>query len=100
MEEDIKLIVSERDGELVNILIPECQKEYEELMQKETGRVYKCKLELDTKEKLKPADLGGVVLITRDGRIVCRNTAESKLLLSYDELLPNIRAVLFPFKSK
>lgn len=98
MEESLKLIVLEKDAETVQGMIAECEKEYEELMKKETGREIKCKLELDASEALEEKDLGGVVLTTADGRIVCRNTVASKLRLSYDELLPKIRSLLFPNK--
>ena len=98
MEAEVKLIVSGNDKHPVKEMLPKCEKEYEELMQKETGKEYKCHLELDEVTNL-PADaFGGVNLTTRDGRIVCQNTVAGKLRLAYDELLPEIRALLFPSK--
>lgn len=45
-------------------------------------------------------DCGGVVLTSRDKRIVCNNTLKSRLDLCFEELLPQIRKVLFPIKEE
>jgi len=39
---------------------------------------------------------GGIIAVADDGRIVCDNTLEARLKLVYTELLPSIRAILFP----
>ena len=36
------------------------------------------------------------MLTSEDGKIVCLNTIENRLLLAYEELLPQVRALLFP----
>jgi len=38
---------------------------------------------------------GGLVLATPDGRIMCSNTLDSRLKLSFDALLPEIRTILY-----
>jgi V-type H+-transporting ATPase subunit E len=38
---------------------------------------------------------GGVILSAQDGRILCNNTLDQRLLLSYEQLLPEIRKALF-----
>lgn len=40
--------------------------------------------------------MGGIVLHTRKGRIVCSNTIDERLQLVYQEAIPEIRALLFP----
>jgi hypothetical protein len=40
--------------------------------------------------------MGGIVLHTRKGRIVCSNTIDERLQLVYQEAIPEIRAMLFP----
>lgn len=40
--------------------------------------------------------MGGIVLHTRKGRIVCSNTIDERLQLVYSEAIPEIRALLFP----
>ncbi len=39
---------------------------------------------------------GGVLLTALNGKIKCDNTMQSRLHLVYEELLPSIRAILFP----
>ena len=99
MEDGLKLTVTEKDKKMVEDVIKNCQDEYGELMSKETGREYKCTLALSEGKALQPeTDCGGVTLASNDGRIVCNNTVMSKLMLAYEELLPDIRALLFPNK--
>ena len=97
MESEVTLLVMERDRALNIEIIKECESKYEEIMKKETGREYKCKLEVSDKKALTPeADCGGILLNAKEGRIVCDNTIASKLTLVYEQLLPEIRAILFP----
>ena len=44
--------------------------------------------------------MGGIVLHTRKGRIVCSNTIDERLQLVYSEAIPEIRALLFPILIK
>ena len=41
-------------------------------------------------------ECGGVVLYNMNKRIVCTNTLQSRLDLCFEELLPQIRSLLFP----
>jgi V-type H+-transporting ATPase subunit E len=99
MEPSLKIVTSEKDRELIKKILKESEKEYEQLMLKETGREFKCALEVEETKSLNPEnDCGGVILISTDGRIVCNSTVTSKLGLAYEQLLPEIRALLFPHK--
>jgi len=40
--------------------------------------------------------MGGIVLHTRKGRIVCSNTLDDRLQLVYQESIPELRKLLFP----
>jgi V-type H+-transporting ATPase subunit E len=42
-----------------------------------------------------PACSGGVVIATKDGKIVCNNTLDARLETSFGQNLPAIRAALF-----
>jgi len=42
-----------------------------------------------------PACAGGIMLSTAEGRIICNNTLEQRLSMSYEALLPNIRMMMF-----
>jgi len=88
---------------LIKDLIPECEKQYEEIMKREAhgDKTYKTKLTLVDGEFLTAAhggQCGGVVLTSVDKRIVCNNTLQSRLDLCFEELLPQIRSILFPPK--
>ncbi|MGK3747161.1 MAG: V-type H+-transporting ATPase subunit E, partial [Bacillariaceae sp.] len=39
---------------------------------------------------------GGILMTALNGKIVCDNTMSTRLTLVYEELLPSIRAILFP----
>lgn len=42
-----------------------------------------------------PLSCGGVVVTSADGRIVCSNTLDDRLRITYQANLPALRAVLF-----
>jgi len=43
---------------------------------------------------------GGIVLSARNGSIVCRNTLDSRLDLCFENLVPQIRGILFGVRAK
>lgn len=100
------LIYSRRDDQqLLKDLIPECEREFVEIMERKAsqdGTVhYKTKLTLvltDFITKEQGGECGGIVLTSVDKRIVCVNTLKSRLDLCFEELLPHIRRILFPAK--
>jgi len=53
------------------------------------------KIELDTKYFLPAAKIGGIVLITKRGRLTIDNTLVARLQLISQQLLPEIRGTLF-----
>jgi len=53
------------------------------------------KIELDTKNFLPAAKIGGIVLITKRGRLTIDNTLVARLHLISQQLLPEIRGTLF-----
>ena len=72
--------------------------EYVEIMQRETGIKLEPKVTLNSNESRNLPDscFGGVTLTAVNGKIVCENTMSARLELVYEELLPSIRAILFP----
>lgn len=53
-------------------------------------------LNSDSSKHLAAETSGGVIATADTGRIVCDNTMKARLDLIYEELLPSIRAILFP----
>jgi vacuolar-type H+-ATPase subunit E/Vma4 len=83
-------------------------KEYQQMMAKEVrylkGREPPCKLIVDTDAFLPEYDeneaadscIGGIMMHSKKGRIVCSNTFDDRLALCYQEAIPDIRRTLFP----
>lgn len=44
---------------------------------------------------LPPCSCGGVVVTSADGKIVCSNTLDDRLRITYGSNLPHVRALLF-----
>ena len=38
--------------------------------------------------------MGGVVVYSKDGSIMCRNTLDLRLLIAFEKYMPDIRAIL------
>jgi len=51
---------------------------------------------IEASEETKDSCMGGILLHTRRGRIVCTNTLDERLSLVYAEAIPEIRERLFP----
>ena len=83
-------------------VFPSCSKQFTEIMEKETGKNMDSNLTLsvfeleDTNKKI----IGGVFLRSSDGVIVCDNSIDSRVRLIFEQLLPQIRASLFPKKEE
>jgi len=100
------------DKELVKEVLPEAieryKEEYKRLTEednKKKGTGFTTDFEHDPalKPKVTVSDdvlpdsaLGGVILTSLNGRIVCCNTIESRLSIASEKCLPAIRKVLFP----
>jgi len=109
---DVEIRCRECDKELVKSLIPEATTRFKELYKKNVEEENKKKgadfvtdFEKDpvlnpkivvSSETLPDSVIGGVVLTSYNGRIVCSNTIESRLAIASEKCLPAIRKVLFP----
>lgn len=71
--------------------------EYKQIMKKAAGVDLNPNVTInkDASMHLTSSTGGGVTLTADEGRIVCDNTMEARLRLTYEELLPSIRAILF-----
>ena len=85
---------------MVKELFRECQEDFKRIMMQETGREMDSKLELSeyNLEEHNTNIIGGVFLRSKDGVIVCDNSIDSRVRLIFEQLLPQIRAMLFPKK--
>jgi len=98
--EDLEVVVFCRgeDKGTVTKILPAAIKEYVAIIEKESGVTLKPKVTInnDSKKDLPESSYGGVKVTAESGKIVCLNTMAARLNLVYEELLPSIRAILFP----
>lgn len=99
LEPEVLINCREADRSLVESLLNECESEYAKFMLQESRKEYTTKLIIQD-QSLESLGMktsgGGVWLKSKDGKISCTNTLEDRLNLCYEELLPEIRQLLFP----
>eukprot|EP00540_Astrosyne_radiata_P011196 CAMPEP_0116851604 /NCGR_PEP_ID=MMETSP0418-20121206/16823_1 /TAXON_ID=1158023 /ORGANISM="Astrosyne radiata, Strain 13vi08-1A" /LENGTH=223 /DNA_ID=CAMNT_0004483661 /DNA_START=34 /DNA_END=705 /DNA_ORIENTATION=+ len=99
IEEDVVTVFCRgEDRSTVESVLPDAVNEYIEIMKKESTVTLSPTVTLNTNadKDLPENTYGGVKLTAIDGKLVCDNTLASRLELVYEELLPSIRAILFP----
>ncbi|CAG8707609.1 11373_t:CDS:2 [Rhizophagus irregularis] len=89
MDDQVKAIVRKCDKELANNAIQAAAKIYKESTKRNIN------VELDKENNLPDDCAGGVILTSHFGRIRINNTLEERLTLAQEELLPEIRVLLF-----
>lgn len=97
-ENDVTVYCRKDDMGTTKSVLKAAIAEYVEIMQRETGIKLEPKVTLNSNEdrNLPESCFGGVTLTAVNGKIVCENTMSARLELVYEELLPSIRAILFP----
>jgi len=103
-ETAVTLQCREADKAIISSQIAPAVKLYGDFVHSQTGIRPKVKLTLNTDEylarapvsgEMRPSCCGGVILSAREGKIVCRNTLDSRLDLCFESLVPEIRGLLF-----
>jgi len=97
-ENDTMIYCRKEDAATVKKVLPEAVKEYVEIMKRESSVTLKPNVTMNTDadKDLAESSHGGILMTALNGKIVCDNTMNSRLTLVYEELLPSIRAILFP----
>jgi len=97
-EAEVTVFCRTEDTKVLQKILPDAVREYIDIMKRESGILLKPKVSLNTDKSKDLSDktYGGVLLTALNGNIVCDNTMASRLTLVYDDLLPAIRAILFP----
>lgn len=97
-EDEITIYCRGQDVATVQKILPAAIQEYVDIIQRETTVKLEPKVTLNTdrSKDLEDKTYGGVLLTALGGKIVCDNTMSARLQLVYEELLPSIRAILFP----
>jgi V-type H+-transporting ATPase subunit E len=97
-ENEVTIYTRPEDVSVVQKILPAAVAEYVDIMKRESGVTLAPKVSLnsDRNRDLDEKSAGGVLLTAASGKIRCDNTMQSRLQLVYEELLPSIRAILFP----
>jgi V-type H+-transporting ATPase subunit E len=97
-ENEVIVYCRKDDLPIVTKVLPAAIEEYVQIMLRESTVKLSPVVTLnpDRAHDLADTTYGGVMLTADSGKIVCDNTMASRLELVYEELLPTIRAILFP----
>lgn len=97
-ENEVTIYCRGEDVKMVSSVVNAAVKEYVAIMKRESTVTLKpvVTVNTDRSKDLPESSFGGVLLTALNGKIVCDNTLNSRLNLVYEELLPSIRAILFP----
>ena len=93
LEPIVVLRVRKEDESFIKEILKTCEQEFSKVMKEATGRDYSTKLSID-KEHLM-TKLGGIHLFDETLKIQCTNDLESRLDLSYQKLLPELKKMMF-----
>jgi V-type H+-transporting ATPase subunit E len=97
-EMDVVVFCRPEDKPIVKKILAAAVQEYVDILKRESGITLAPNVVLneDPAKDLGDKTYGGVLLTACQNKIVCDNTMSSRLKLVYDDLLPSIRAILFP----
>mmetsp|Transcript_15997 Transcript_15997/g.29954 ORF Transcript_15997/g.29954 Transcript_15997/m.29954 type:complete len:227 (+) Transcript_15997:100-780(+) len=97
-ENSVTIYVRSEDVPKCEAVLPSAIQEFKAIMKQKAGVDLKPDVTLngDGGKHLSKETGGGVIATADQGRIVCDNTMKARLELVYEELLPSIRAILFP----
>merc|ERR1712048_612340 len=97
-ENDVTVYCRAQDKKMVKNLLPAAVAEYVEIMERESGIKLRPNVALNDNPNhdLPESTHGGIVITALGGKIVCDNTMSARLHLVYGELLPSVRALVFP----
>jgi V-type H+-transporting ATPase subunit E len=95
-EQEIVIYTRQADAAVVAQVLPAAVQEYVMIMKRESGVTLAPMVTLnqDRTKDLSDETCGGVMLAAH--KIICDNTLKARLGLVYEDLLPSIRAILFP----
>eukprot|EP00591_Stephanopyxis_turris_P006842 CAMPEP_0195518404 /NCGR_PEP_ID=MMETSP0794_2-20130614/12809_1 /TAXON_ID=515487 /ORGANISM="Stephanopyxis turris, Strain CCMP 815" /LENGTH=222 /DNA_ID=CAMNT_0040647359 /DNA_START=79 /DNA_END=747 /DNA_ORIENTATION=+ len=97
-DNDVTIFCRGEDVDIVSQILPDAVSEYVEILERESGVKLSPNVVLnsDRSQDLPDSSYGGITLTSNHGKIICDNTMSARLNLVYEELLPSIRAILFP----
>jgi len=107
-ENRVILQCRQEDEKVIRAQVQSAVKLYQDFITEQTAVTPKCALEISS-DYLPPGPragrkglscCGGMVLSSRQGQIVCRNTLDSRLDLCFENLIPQVRALLWGVRAR
>jgi V-type H+-transporting ATPase subunit E len=97
-ENEVSVFCRGEDVKTVEKILAAAVQEYVDIIKRESSvtLIPKVTINPERSRDLPESSYGGVLLTACNAKIVCDNTMASRLNLVYSELLPAIRAILFP----
>jgi len=104
LEHSVELHCRQMDLAMVKKVLPTALAQFKELVKAEVGSEPECTVTVSTNEFLPPPPsysstgpscYGGITLIARNGKIICRNTLDARFEHAFAELLPVTRSAIF-----
>lgn len=89
LEEKVEIRCLKQDEGIVKEVMGECLREFNSMCEVQST------IEINKNNSLSEEDIGGVILTSLNGRIVCDNTLRARLSYCLQLLLPAIRSMLF-----
>jgi len=109
LEPEAVLQCRAEDLDIVKAELPKALELFQTTMKNAAGITPSCNVTIDESNPLPPGPkpgqagascTGGIVLSSQGGRLVCRNTLDSRLDLAFEGLKPRIRGTLFGYRPK
>ena len=100
MEKTVGIEAPRAHREIILSTLKDCEKDFAKIMLTETKKEMAVTVnisEYSLEDKHKNI-IGGVFLRSNDGLIVCDNSLDARVDLIFEQLLPEIRRMLFPPK--
>jgi len=107
MDSEVVVRCKKSDYELVKSIIEPATEEFIKKVKEEVPKLktkgFKCKVSIDdlylpeinSKESGLDSCIGGIYIMSKNKKIICKNTIDERLILAYQETLPQIRKDLF-----
>ena len=98
MERNVQVEVRTEHRDIVKAVFGTCEKQFKEIVLKETGVEMDSKLTLSefSLEQSHKNIIGGVFVRSQEGSIMTNNSLDARVDLVFEHLLPVIRKTLFP----
>lgn len=98
IESDIQILCREEDVSLIKEIIADAEKDFQEFMRNNMNKEYTTKFTIIDKKFMEKEEIGGVILYCNRFKTVLNNSLKSRLELTFESSIPDVRRKLFSNK--